>query len=54
MNLHYIRARRQRPEPDAAAALARMAGSVQEFHKIMPMLTDPARFGGDRRGCLSP
>ena len=22
-------------------------GSVHEFHKILPMLTDPARFGGD-------
>ena len=22
-------------------------GSVWEFHKILPMLTDPARFGGD-------
>jgi len=22
-------------------------GSIVEFHKILPMLTDPARFGGD-------
>ena len=37
----------RRPEADAAAALARLAGSMVEFLQFIPRLTDPARFGGD-------
>src|SRR5262245_6579751 len=38
---------RRRARADAAPALARVAGLDRGFERILPMLTDPARFGGD-------
>ena len=47
IDLHYIRAEGKGPNPMPLLLSHGWPGSVHEFHKILPMLTDPARFGGD-------
>ena len=46
-DVHYIRAEGKGPKPMPLLLSHGWPGSVHEFHKIIPMLTDPARFGGN-------
>ena len=46
-DIHYIRAEGKGPNPMPLLLSHGWPGSVHEFHKIIPMLTDPARFGGN-------
>ena len=45
--LHFIHEKGRGPNPLPLLLSHGWPGSVWEFHKILPMLTDPARFGGD-------
>ena len=45
--LHFIHQPGVGPNPLPLLILHGWPGSVWEFHKILPLLTDPARFGGD-------
>ena len=47
IDLHFIREEGKGPAPYPLLLSHGWPGSVHEFHKIIPMLTDPARFGGD-------
>ena len=47
IDVHYIREEGKGPKPMPLLLSHGWPGSVHEFHKIIPMLTDPARFGGD-------
>ena len=47
IDVHYIREEGKGPKPMPLLISHGWPGSVQEFHKLIPMLTDPARFGGD-------
>ncbi len=47
IDLHYIREEGKGPKPMPLLISHGWPGSVHEFHKLIPMLTDPARFGGD-------
>ncbi len=47
VDVHYIRAEGKGPKPMPLLLSHGWPGSVHEFHKIIPMLTDPARFGGN-------
>ena len=47
IDLHFIREEGKGPKPMPLLISHGWPGSVHEFHKILPMLTDPARFGGD-------
>ncbi len=47
IDLHFIHAQGKGPKPLPLLLSHGWPGSVFEFHKIIPMLTDPARFGGD-------
>jgi pimeloyl-ACP methyl ester carboxylesterase len=47
IELHFIHAEGQGPNPTPLLLSHGWPGSVFEFHKIIPLLTDPARFGGD-------
>ncbi|MCC7546664.1 MAG: epoxide hydrolase [Burkholderiales bacterium] len=47
IDLHFIHEQGQGPAPFPLLLSHGWPGSVIEFHKIIPMLTDPARFGGD-------
>ena len=47
IDLHYIAAEGVGPDPTPLLLLHGWPGSVFEFLDIIPMLTDPARFGGD-------
>ncbi|SMX33043.1 epoxide hydrolase family protein [Maliponia aquimaris] len=47
IDLHAIRAAGKGPAPRPLLLLHGWPGSVFEFLDILPMLTDPARFGGD-------
>ncbi len=47
IDLHYLHVPGQGPRPLPLLLSHGWPGSVLEFHKIIPMLTDPARFGGD-------
>lgn len=47
IDLHYLRAEGRGPSPMPLLLSHGWPGSVHEFHKILPMLTDPASFGGD-------
>ncbi len=46
IDLHYIREDGKGPKPMPLLISHGWPGSVHEFHKLIPMLTDPARFGG--------
>jgi pimeloyl-ACP methyl ester carboxylesterase len=47
IDLHFIHEEGHGPKPFPLLLSHGWPGSVWEFHKILPMLTDPARFGGD-------
>lgn len=47
VDLHFIHEPGKGPAPFPLLLSHGWPGSVIEFHKIIPMLTDPARFGGD-------
>ena len=47
VDLHFIHEPGRGPNPLPLLLSHGWPGSVWEFHKILPMLTDPARFGGD-------
>ncbi len=47
IDLHFIHAPGNGPNPIPLLLSHGWPGSVFEFHKILPMLTDPARYGGD-------
>jgi microsomal epoxide hydrolase len=47
IDVHYIREEGKAPKPMPLLISHGWPGSVYEFHKLIPMLTDPARFGGD-------
>ena len=47
IDVHYIREEGKGPKPMPLLVSHGWPGSVHEFHKLIPMLTDPARFGGD-------
>jgi pimeloyl-ACP methyl ester carboxylesterase len=45
--LHFIRVQGRGPNPMPLLLSHGWPGSVWEFHKLIPFLTDPASFGGD-------
>jgi len=47
IDVQFIREEGKGPAPMPLLLSHGWPGSVYEFHKILPMLTDPARFGGD-------
>src|SRR6266446_6847406 len=47
IDLHFIHVLGVGPNPLPLLLSHGWPGSVWEFHKLIPMLTDPARFGGD-------
>ena len=47
IELHFLHVPGVRPEPLPLLLSHGWPGSVWEFHKVIPMLTDPARYGGD-------
>jgi microsomal epoxide hydrolase len=47
IDLHFISEQGKGPAPMPLLLSHGWPGSVHEFYKILPMLTDPARFGGD-------
>ena len=47
IGVHYIREEGKGPKPLPLLISHGWPGSVHEFHKLIPMLTDPVRFGGD-------
>jgi microsomal epoxide hydrolase len=47
IDLHLLHVPGKGPAPMPLLLSHGWPGSVWEFHKIIPMLTDPARFGGD-------
>ena len=47
IDLHFIHEPGKGPNPMPLLLCHGWPGSVMEFHKLLPMLTDPARFGGD-------
>lgn len=47
IDLHFIHEQGKGPDPFPLLLSHGWPGSVIEFHKVIPMLTDPARFGGD-------
>ena len=52
IDLHFIHEKGRGPKPMPLLLSHGWPGSVWEFHKILPLLTDPARFGGDPADCL--
>jgi pimeloyl-ACP methyl ester carboxylesterase len=53
IDLHFIHQPGVGPEPLPLLLLHGWPGSVWEFHKLIPLLTDPARFGGDARNAFT-
>ncbi len=47
VGLHFIHAQGKGPKPIPLLLSHGWPGSIVEFRRIVPMLTDPARFGGD-------
>jgi pimeloyl-ACP methyl ester carboxylesterase len=47
IELHFIHEEGKGPKPMPLLLSHGWPGSVLEFHKLLPMLTDPARFGAD-------
>ena len=47
IDLHFVHAEGTGPDPLPLLLAHGWPGSFYEFHRIIPMLTDPARFGGD-------
>lgn len=53
IDLHFIHAEGRGPAPLPLLLSHGWPGSIWEFHKIIPMLTDPERFGGDPRDAFT-
>jgi pimeloyl-ACP methyl ester carboxylesterase len=53
IELHFIHQLGVGPSPLPLLLLHGWPGSVWEFHKLIPLLTDPARFGGDARDAFT-
>ena len=53
IDLHFIHQPGVGPAPMPLLLLHGWPGSVWEFHKLLPRLTDPARFGGDARDAFT-
>jgi microsomal epoxide hydrolase len=53
IELHFIHQPGIGPQPLPLLLLHGWPGSVWEFHKLLPLLTDPARFGGDARDAFT-
>jgi len=53
IDLHFIHEEGRGPAPLPLLLSHGWPGSVWEFYKIIPMLTDPARFGGDARDAFT-
>src|SRR6202007_480241 len=47
IDLHYIHEQGRGPRPLPLLLSHGWPGSVWEFHRLIPMLTDPARYGAD-------
>src|SRR4029077_4177026 len=47
IDLHYISEEGKGPKPLPLLISHGWPGSVHEFHNLIPMLADPARFGAD-------
>jgi len=53
IDLHFIHEQGRGPAPLPLLLSHGWPGSVWEFYKIIPMLTDPGRFGGDARDAFT-
>lgn len=53
VDLHYIHEEGKGPNPMPLLISHGWPGSVYEFHKIIPLLTDPAAHGGDARDAFT-
>ena len=53
IDVHFIHQPGIGPDPLPLLLLHGWPGSVWEFHKLLPLLTDPARFGGDARDAFT-
>ena len=53
IDVHFIHIEGKGPNPMPLLLLHGWPGSVWEFHKLLPLLTDPARFGGDARDAFT-
>ena len=53
IELHFIHQPGVGPSPLPLLLLHGWPGSVWEFHKLIPLLTDPASFGGDARDAFT-
>jgi microsomal epoxide hydrolase len=53
IDLHFLHVPGNGPRPMALLLSHGWPGSVWEFNKIIPLLTDPARFGGDPADAFS-
>jgi microsomal epoxide hydrolase len=51
--LHFVRQEGSGPRPMPLLLLHGWPGSIWEFHKLIPRLTDPARFGADERDAFT-
>lgn len=47
VNIHFIHERGKGPNPKPILLLHGWPDSFYRYHRVIPMLTDPARFGGD-------
>ncbi|MCM2466700.1 epoxide hydrolase family protein [Methanoculleus oceani] len=47
VGIHFIHERGRGPEPTPLLLLHGWPDSFYRYHRVIPMLTDPARFGGD-------
>ncbi len=53
IGVHYIVAQGKGPSPTPLLLSHGWPGSVYEFHKLIPMLTDPAAHGGDEKDAFT-
>ncbi len=53
VDIHFIHAQGKGPDPMPLLLCHGWPGSFVEFHKLIPRLTDPARFGGDPRDAFT-
>ncbi|MDR5785270.1 epoxide hydrolase [Caballeronia sp. LP003] len=52
-HLHYLKVEGQGPNPMPLLLLHGWPGSIVEFLDLIPLLTDPGRFGGDPRDAMT-
>jgi pimeloyl-ACP methyl ester carboxylesterase len=53
IDVHFVHARGVGPDPMPLVLSHGWPGSIVEFQRVLPMLTDPARFGGDPRDAFT-